>query len=188
MRDDLFSVSAASTSDVWAVGTTVSASGLRATLAEHWTGSAWHVLATPNPGQGNQINGVADISRTNAWAVGVQGTATGGSKPLIIHWNGTKWTPVSSPSTGGVQAYLNRVAALASNDLWAVGTEHTKFRRERCSALIEHYDGQALVGRDEPESGPIWKPTSAEVSGSSATRRVDRWRNVYESLRARSLR
>lgn len=166
VHDDLFSVSAGSTSDVWAVGTTVSASGLRATLAEHWNGTAWRVLATPNPGQGNQINGVADISASNAWAVGVQGTAAGGSKPLIIHWNGTKWTPVSSPSTGGVQAYLNRVAALAANDLWAVGTGYTS--SGGAFAVIEHYDGKHWTLATSPNPGQYGSQLSG-VSGSSAS-------------------
>ena len=170
-HDDLFSVSAASASDVWAVGTTVATNGARATLAEHWNGKAWSVTATPDPGNGNQFNGVADISPSNAWAVGVQGTASG-TKPLIAHWNGKKWTQVSSPSVGGVQAYLNRVTALAANDLWAVGTGYTT-GSGGAFALIEHFDGKHWTVATSPNPGQYGSQLSG-VSGSSAT---DVWAN-----------
>ena len=165
-HDDLFNVSAASASDVWAVGTTASVSGLRATLAEHWTGTAWSVIATPNPGNGNQINGVTDISPRNAWAVGVQGTA-GGTKPLIIHWNGKKWKQVNSPVIGAVQAYLQRVTALTSNDIWAVGTAYAT-GSGGAFTLIEHYDGTLWSVVASPNPGQFGSQLSG-VSGSSTS-------------------
>lgn len=37
-----------SANDVWAVGQTTAATGFQ-TLAEHWDGTAWTVVPTPNP-------------------------------------------------------------------------------------------------------------------------------------------
>ena len=165
--DDLFNVSAASASDVWAVGTTASASGLRATLAEHWNGKAWSVVVTPDPGNGNQLNGVSAISATNAWAVGVQGAASGGSKPLILHWNGKKWAVFAAPAVGGaVQAYLNRVTGLAANDLWAVGTAFTN--SGGAFTLAEHFDGKKWSVVTSPNPGQYGSQLGG-VSGSSAS-------------------
>jgi hypothetical protein len=164
--DDLFNVSAASATDVWAVGTTASTSGLRATLAEHWNGKAWSVVTTPDPGNGNQLNGVATISATNAWAVGVQGTPSGGSKPLILHWNGKKWAAFAAPAVPGVQAYLNRVAGLAATNLWAVGTGFTN--SGGAFTLIEHFDGKHWSVVTSPNPG-VYGSQLGGVSGSSVS-------------------
>src|ERR1700731_205107 len=47
------SVVAISPSDVWAVGNTTTPSGqgiVAAALAEHWNGTKWTVISTPDPG------------------------------------------------------------------------------------------------------------------------------------------
>jgi hypothetical protein len=43
------------------------------TLIEHWNGTSWKQVTSPNPGgssDDNILNGVAATSSTNAWAVG----------------------------------------------------------------------------------------------------------------------
>jgi hypothetical protein len=42
-----FGVAAVSSNDVWAVGVT-SNGGLSATLVEHWNGTSWTVIPSPN--------------------------------------------------------------------------------------------------------------------------------------------
>jgi hypothetical protein len=44
-------------------------------------------VASPNPGGGVFLNGVAAISAHNAWAVG----SVVDNTTLILHWNGTTW-------------------------------------------------------------------------------------------------
>src|SRR5579872_5401239 len=46
----LYSVSAASANDVWAVGYSENSSGNISTLIEHWDGSQWSVVSGPNLG------------------------------------------------------------------------------------------------------------------------------------------
>src|SRR5579871_51473 len=58
----LSGVSAISDSDVWAVGYFNSTNNnvINETLAEHWNGAAWSVVATPNVGtMGSQFQGVS---------------------------------------------------------------------------------------------------------------------------------
>jgi hypothetical protein len=50
VRDMLFGASALSPSDVRAVGDQEGRSGKFETLAEHWDGSGWTVIPTPDPG------------------------------------------------------------------------------------------------------------------------------------------
>ena len=88
---------------------------------------------TPNPNaRGNTLNAVAAISASDAWAVGFQNDNNlNGSRTLIQHWNGATWATVPSPNPGGLTSIaclslnsgnvLTSVAALSTNDVWAVG-------------------------------------------------------------------
>src|SRR5438132_2657024 len=109
VRDELYGVAAISANDVWAVGDSFNGGNSNnLTLIEHWDGTSWSVVSSPDPGGDNTLNGVVALSATNVWAVG----------SLIEHWDGTQWSIVSSPSTG----YLYGVAAVNPNDMWAVGS------------------------------------------------------------------
>jgi hypothetical protein len=52
-----------------------------------WNRTRWTRVASPNPGGGVFLNGVAAISAHNAWAVG----SVVDNTTLILHWNGTTW-------------------------------------------------------------------------------------------------
>lgn len=93
--DDAFlSVTAAWTNNIWAVGyrnpTRCGGGPQCKTLIEHWNGSRWTLLASPNPPSGylNMLWGVRAASRTSIYAVGT----TDYSSTLIMHWNGTAWS------------------------------------------------------------------------------------------------
>lgn len=94
--DDAFlSVSAAWANNIWAVGirnpTRCGNGGPPCeTLVEHWNGTRWTLLASPNPPSGylNMLWGVRAASRTSIYAVGT----TDYGSTLIIHWNGTAWS------------------------------------------------------------------------------------------------
>ena len=66
----LYGVAAVSANDVWAVGYCPMAARAQ-TLVEHWNGSAWSVVPSPNVGTtDNDLNGVAAVSASDVWAVG----------------------------------------------------------------------------------------------------------------------
>jgi hypothetical protein len=118
----LRAVRAVSTNDVWAVGSSFSnATGFQ-TLTEHWNGTQWSVVPSPNPGApstDNTLLGLAVTSTKDAWAVGTSSTATA-DHTLILHWNGTSWTQATSPTPGGSDQLRSASATSASN-AWAVG-------------------------------------------------------------------
>jgi len=87
----LSGVAATSTGNAWAVGGSGSALGSRSTLTEHWDGTAWKLVPSPNPGISNGfhgLSGVAATSAANVWAVGFkQGTTRfTKSKTLTLHF------------------------------------------------------------------------------------------------------
>ncbi len=125
-NNNLFGVAAVSTNDVWAVGLSGSggnASNVLQTLIEHWNGHKWSVVSSPNVGtQNNQLAGVTAVSATDIWAVGnFEPAVNVAVQTLTEHWNGTAWSVVPSPNVGSGNNNLFGVAAVSTNDVWAVG-------------------------------------------------------------------
>src|SRR5207249_10994680 len=61
--NELHSVSALGENDVWAVGVSYNIERtVGSTLIEHWNGSRWSVVSSPNPGSSvNKLNAVAAV-------------------------------------------------------------------------------------------------------------------------------
>lgn len=120
------------------------------TLTEHWNGSSWEVVASPNPS--HRYNGLDDVDGAgpdDVWAVGGYLISGGGQisrgvqMALTQHWDGNTWTtvPVSQPPERNT---LNSVAAVSADDVWAVGEHQPKGVAYRL-CLIEHWDGDGWV-------------------------------------------
>jgi hypothetical protein len=144
---NLLGVAAVSSSSAWAVGYSSNAPDTQRTLIEHWNGSAWKQVASPNVGGArvqNRLLGVAAVSASSAWAVGayvnVNGTAGGA---LIEHWNGRAWKIMPNPKPGGG---LEGVAAVSSSNAWAVGARGK-------GTLIEHWNGRRWKIVPSPNRG-----------------------------------
>lgn len=129
--------------DLWAVGSYYKSdptSDLLLTLTEHWNGTSWSVLPSPNvPSINSSLSAVAVLSPADAWAVGGSGFGAFDSlQTLIEHWNGTSWSIVASPNVGSDTNVLWSVEAAASNDVWAVGNAGSGGVGQ---TLIEHWNG-----------------------------------------------
>ncbi len=114
--NDLVSVSAVTTDDVWAVGMR----GLK-TLTMHWDGTAWSVVRSPTPGGNADLGGVVAIGSDDAWAVGgfVDRDANA-VRTLVEHWNGSTWSVVESANKGPSDNHLWGISAVTGRML-AVG-------------------------------------------------------------------
>jgi hypothetical protein len=176
-RDEsLLAVGASSASDAWAVGftKTVGAAG-RNPLAVHWNGSSWTIVPTPTltGGAKSTLNGVAALSPTNAWAVGKGRNGAA----LAEHWNGSTWSIVRSRNATSSNL-LTGVAAVAANDVWAVGyTITTDGTNQPDRTLIEHWNGTTwsvvaspnvgandnLLNGVSATTGDVWAVGSSDV-------------------------
>jgi hypothetical protein len=134
----LNAVLALAPNNVWAVGfSTPAAPPKRAatlTLIEHFDGTSWAVVPSPNVGpnsanQSNRLLGLTANSANDIWAFGSY-FAAGGSghqMTLLLHWDGTSWTIASSPSPtkGGFPCDLLWAGVVPSpGDLWILGSVH----------------------------------------------------------------
>jgi hypothetical protein len=140
-NNELYGIGVASANDVWAVGRHSDAAGYK-TLSMHWDGSAWNIVSTPNVGSAfNQLFSVAALSPNDAWAVGASSDENVIYQPLIAHWDGTQWSIVSSALAPGSSAFLYGIAAIAADDIWAVGYIQIGFSAQQ--PLIMHWDGSS---------------------------------------------
>src|SRR5205823_13678772 len=81
----LWDVAAISPNDVWAVGYY---SNGTITLVEHWDGTQWSIVPSPNPGDSdNYLGAVATVSSNDVWAVGYFDAGPGaGWQTLVEHY------------------------------------------------------------------------------------------------------
>ena len=183
----LFSAAAVASADVWSVGSTPQT--YDQALAEHWDGAHWSVTSGTAVGTGSKLYDVAALAATDVWAAGsfFSPATNNWEQPLVEHWNGASWSVVPSPSIG-TSSVLRGVAALAPNDIWAVGDTYTT----QYQTLVLHWDGTNWSRVSSPNVGPygnalyrvtalaandIWAVGEANNSGSTLTLHWDgaRW-------------
>jgi hypothetical protein len=160
----LYGVAATSPTDAWAVGSYWVKRHQAQALIEHWDGTAWQIVESPNPGVPPTdvvVRGVAATSPTNAWVVGEYGG--GPWQPLIEHWNGTAWTvqKFAGPDGPPSQAVLSGVTATSATNAWAVG-------HYRDGRLVLHWNGTAWHVQKSPNPGKFGNYLYA-VSATSPT-------------------
>jgi hypothetical protein len=194
MFDQLSSVTAVAPNDVWAVGFYAPPSGPPCgvnpayTLIEHWNGTSWQIVSSPNVHPGtdvNQLLGVTNVLGSGGddlWAVGSDAPPNFCVQPpqsytLIEHWNGTSWQVVSSANVhpGQEENFLESVAAVGPNDVWAVGSWGSLQSAMPLlpQTLIEHWNGASWSVTSSPDVQP--NMDSNVLSGVAAVAPNDVW-------------
>jgi hypothetical protein len=148
----LNAISCASTTSCFAVGTD-QLSSTRPTFIDQWNGSAWSVVASPNPVQAG-LAGVTCFSAPVCVAVGF-----GSGRPLIERWNGSAWSSDSAPGTGDLSA----VACASAAQCFAVGETTGGV------GLIERWDATAWTVMAHPNAGVANGILNAVACASATT-------------------
>jgi hypothetical protein len=132
------SVTAVSANNYWTVGWEEpnQTNQVPQTLAEHWNGSKFTLVPTPNkdPKNGyllyNVLAGVVAQSSSDVWSVGTWTyyPGSGTSRSLFERWNGKAWRMEPGPpslesSNNNTFNQLFGIAKLRSGGLWAVGNQ-----------------------------------------------------------------
>jgi hypothetical protein len=176
--NELSDVAAISSTDVWSVGTNEGDNTIPSkTLAEHWNGTAWSVVATPNPGSdpscagnnGNILRAVSTVSTSDVWAVGTFWSCSL-FKTMALHWNGSAWSVVSTPNPNGNNFNeLYDVVAVAADDVWAVGYYYPG-QGEAARTLTEHWNGATWSVVGSPNLG-----TTSRINAITAVSPTELW-------------
>ena len=137
----LTSVVALAPNNAWAVGEATlpvnSSESTGQTLIEHWDGTSWSVVPSPNAGGGspsaaNELFSVAAVSANNIWAVGeFLDPNLNNYQTLTEHWDGTSWSVIPSPNATAGRNYLAGVTALSTGGVVAVGGATVRGRSNR---------------------------------------------------------
>jgi len=185
---DLNAVAAADSNDVWAVGqkNDVGLGGFVGThvMALHWNGSDWTEIELPGPDEassplqgasGDRLLDVAAIAPDDVWMVGSWFRFLPSDAVIwpgvAMHWNGSSVEIFEPPFiTPTASQQLNAVSAVATNDVWAVGSGGGN------ESYIFHFDGSAWS--HVPGPAPGTSHALAEVAALSAN---DVWAGGYYS-------
>jgi hypothetical protein len=135
--------------DAWAVGTSFSG-GIEATpagvtLIEHWNGTNWSIVPSPDPAAGipgdtDVLTAISGTGPDDLWAAGWDtDEATQTIQLLFEHWNGATWTAVTSPTPVMSAQFATGITAISPDNVWAVGTNETGNQR----TLSAHWNGTA---------------------------------------------
>lgn len=142
-------VAVVAANDVWAIGNE-SESNLDHAFLLHWDGTSWsHDTLADGALQAVVLQGINARSATEIWAVGRgQGDL---ERPFTMHWNGVSWDQVSTHIDNFGE--LDSVAALAPNDVWAVGHQYINNSEQ---PMILHF-GAAVNSptNTTPKSGTV---------------------------------
>jgi hypothetical protein len=148
----LAAIAANSAADIWAVGQIAPDSdpNLTQTLIQHYDGSAWSVVVSPNVG--SKANALLSVTANSglAWAAGYYFDANAHTRSLIEVWDGSAWSVVQHPQPG-VLDLLFAISALTPADIWAVGAQRQP--SGVYVTLTEHFDGSAWSVVPSPSPG-----------------------------------
>ncbi|MGZ8695451.1 MAG: hypothetical protein ACXWYS_08445, partial [Gaiellaceae bacterium] len=148
---------------------------------------SWSGVASPNPTTGtNRLSAVSALSTTRAWAVGYSVDESANELPLVATWDGSAWTGANIAAAAAGKSRLTGVAAIASNDVVAVG--FTVQDDGSVLPLIERWNGTAWAASN-PDAGTgdhrllaVTAPSSGDVTavgyttdGGAETPLVLRW-------------
>lgn len=170
LANALLGIDVIAADDVWAVGeynsgVVPTATGRR-TLAQHFDGTRWRLVPTPNPSFGGidfaNLEAVSGVAADDVWAVGHGNDfSTLRSRTLIERWDGTSWRIVPSPNPAGpnLPNELFDVLAVSADRVVAVGRQGSPAR-----GLITRFDGTGWRPVANP-CGPLAAVT--DVPGTS---------------------
>lgn len=172
-------VLALSPTNAWAVGESTDPqadnSGQR-TLIEHWDGTSWTIVPSPNPAvngnSGDVLMGIDGVGPNDLWVTGWAFDEPNQAITLLFeHFDGTVWTVVPPPA--GQNQFGRAITAVASNDVWAVGD--TALER----TLAAHWNGRRWRIVPTPSLQDGIAPLNS-LTGVTANGPNDVWASGYE--------
>lgn len=169
LGNDLFSISADSTTDAWAVGT----SGFQSfpypySQGEtyHYDGTSWSLVVATSF-FGSEALGVSALSPDFVWVVGYYQNSLDPdfNDAFAVRWDGSAWSGSKIERLGPwLPANFNAVAAIGPDDAWTVGFRDTLHGQQQ---LVEHWNGRAWRIVDTPI---FWRGGSDLIAVSAIDR------------------
>jgi hypothetical protein len=150
--NELRAIAAVAPDDIWAAGNTP---GSHNTVTMHWDGTAWTVVPSLANDFANYyvIRDMVAISTNDIWIVGYWYPESGSHRTFTLHWNGTSWTRIDPPQPGNYHRRLYGVAAVSSNEVWAVG-QYSSDLGATYQTLVMKWNGTSWSQVPSPSGSP----------------------------------
>ena len=136
----LSSTTCSGASNCWATGATMDAAGNPSTtLVDHWDGTAWVTVPSPNPAtNGSLLTSVTCMDAADCWAAGASGwTNNSTPTPFIENWNGSAWSVEPSPNVVAF-GYLSGLTCVQGVECFTIGFSATNLNNNTVfQTLIE---------------------------------------------------
>ena len=182
-------VSCPTATSCFAVGYWIAQNGASNTLIEHWDGSNWSIMSSPNGDRSaNELFAISCPGANSCFAVGDHDF---GGKALIEHWDGTHWSIMTTPAGGHVS--LAAVSCPNTKNCFAAGTRNAAVVAK---TFIEHWDGThwSIMTSPNPARGGAYLTAiscpntkycfAVGARGSSAQTFVEHWNGARWSIKA----
>lgn len=171
-----YAMAALSENDVWLVGSNAykrqnqnQPNGLE-TLIEHWDGTSWKIVPSPNPDSISYLTSITASSQNDIWAVGAIGPSQddeGISVPteaLLIHWDGKSWKVVPQSLPPGPTRIVVASAGNADN-VWLISSMATGGGATSSSTLAR-WDGHQWNSVSYPDLSDSGLAVVASIPGT----------------------
>jgi hypothetical protein len=132
-------VTAISPSDVWAVGSSLVNSTHLISVIEHYDGTQWTIVSSPQFATGSALHKIQAFSANDIFAVGESNSDQQQLKPLVEHYDGNQWSVVPTPTLK--RGVLSAIGGLSSTDFWIAGATISNVRLFG-DPIVMHFDGQ----------------------------------------------
>jgi hypothetical protein len=190
--NNLYSVSAASASDVWAVGSFSDGSAER-TFIVHWDGTQWTQVPSKNLDTDTHLLRAVDVvSASDAWAVGYHAVAPSFYGTLTEHYTNDNPCPTPTATAGSTSTAVSTSAATSTrtsvpatptscpfqfSDVPSSNTFYANIRCLVCRGIISGYSDGTFRPNNDITRGQISKivSQSAGFSDPAGTR-------IYEDV------
>lgn len=161
---------------------TANRAGLTTTLVEHFDGTRWRIVKSPNVstafGQSNNLTSITAVAPDDIWAAGYAITkGQSGIEMILEHWDGAVWHLAASPSPLGTDQLATGIDAVATNDIWAVGFDVSG---SPTKTLAAHWDGAAWTIVATPNIGG-GSPADSKLESVTAVGANDMWAVGWEN-------
>lgn len=169
-----------SPTDAWAVGSSGGIDGgagsNAGTLIEHWDGTSWSVVPSPDPETGpgtfDELAAVSGTSPDDLWAVGTFSDGETFAALLLLNWNGTTWTFFAPPTEASIQ-FGEAVTVVSATDAWVVGDAFP-------GTVSAHFNGTSWTQVSTPVLSIGSSPENI-LSGITNAGAHDVWASGYEN-------
>ncbi|MBI4675253.1 MAG: hypothetical protein HY741_26725 [Chloroflexi bacterium] len=150
MNSGLDAIAVVAPNDIWAGGRYWQEGQIDGhTLLEHWDGTQWTLVDTPD------VGGIDDIfvaAPNDIWALGF---AFKPNTQYLLHWDGSTWQKVP------LDIYALALGGTSGTDIWALGSP----------SMIRHWDGASW----SPVPGPDPSSIAESISDVKAFTPNDAW-------------